>query len=248
MDTNTIQLVAAAAGLSANELASVQIAPSEYSPQSVELYQIGSSKKAFDVLSKELSSYASAREDGHTRDFIFAALTNRIQHAAISNQDLRILATNEPMLLVSALRKVQEDTITNRAGEVASSSTQVTYENGKETRKDTVHVPKVDEVCRWVSYVAVDGNIAWVYTIKFNADRSVDYLRPEKVDSKEYDPAYQEIMSKVNAEVSDEMKREGSSGKLGSVHRYWSLKKEKLKARGIDWRSPSELNPNTCYD
>jgi hypothetical protein len=48
--------------------------------------------------------------------------------------------------------------------------------------------------------------------------------------------------------VHAEMKRKGSFGKFGSVHEFWGLKQEKLKAKGIKWRSPAELNPNTNYD
>ena len=44
------------------------------------------------------------------------------------------------------------------------------------------------------------------------------------------------------------MKRAGDYGQFGSCHTFWHLKKEKLKVKGINWRSPSELNPNTCFD
>jgi hypothetical protein len=44
------------------------------------------------------------------------------------------------------------------------------------------------------------------------------------------------------------MKQDGNFGQLGSIHIFWRLKKEKLQAKGIEWQSPGELNPNSKYD
>jgi len=56
------------------------------------------------------------------------------------------------------------------------------------------------------------------------------------------------MIKDVEDEVDGEMKRNGSFGRFGSVHTFWRLKKVKLKARGVEWWSPSELNPNAIYD
>lgn len=42
-------------------------------------------------------------------------------------------------------------------------------------------------------------------------------------------------------------KYEGQT-ELGLCHRIWSEKKEMLKARGYDWKTPSEQNPMIMYD
>lgn len=34
----------------------------------------------------------------------------------------------------------------------------------------------------------------------------------------------------------------------GFCHIYWNKKKEFLAQRGYFWKSPADLNPNTCYD
>ena len=94
----------------------------------------------------------------------------------------------------------------------------------------------------------VDGEIAWRYYVKFKADGLLDYVSDSRCDAKEYDPKYQEMIKDVEDVVQGEMKRDGHLGKFGSVHLFWHLKKEKLKARGVEWRSPSELNPNVHYD
>jgi DNA-binding protein H-NS len=35
---------------------------------------------------------------------------------------------------------------------------------------------------------------------------------------------------------------------LGSCHRVWMLMKEELKARGVSWYSPAEMNPGVHFD
>ena len=66
--------------------------------------------------------------------------------------------------------------------------------------------------------------------------------------SVEFDPAHTDLMTEVENLVEDKMNAEGSHGDFGSCHRSWELKKDLLQQRGIKWRSPSELNPNICYD
>jgi hypothetical protein len=113
---------------------------------------------------------------------------------------------------------------------------------------ETVHIPKMDEVCRWTSYTLTDGEVAWRYVITFNADAGLRDINCERMDAKELDPKYTDIIKAVEVEVEAEMEKQGIHGRFGSVHTFWGLKKEKLKARGIEWLSPSELNRNVCYD
>jgi hypothetical protein len=146
------------------------------------------------------------------------------------------------------VKKSASGTSTNKAGQVAWSTTTLTPKNGRIETNETTHIPKVNEVCRWVSYVLVDGEIAWSYMLNFNADGSLRDVSQRKNDAKEFDPKYAEVITKVNDEAHAEMKAEGTFGQFGSVHTFWSLKKENLKTKGIEWRSPSELNPNACFD
>ncbi len=247
LDPNTVQTIARFAGITRAELATVQIAP-ETDKDWLMLYQVGSSEKAFKVLGEHLQNYVRAREEGHTRAFCLAAFTNRVQFVIAANPDLRVLVTNRSPIAISWLRKLNSGTSTNKAGAVASHTINISTENGVTVTNETVHVPKADEVCRWVSYLAVDGEIAWSYFVMFKADGSLNYVHESKSDAKEYDPKFQKQIKKVEDEVEAEMKKAGSYGKFGSVHGFWRLKKEKLKARGIEWRSPAELNPDTNYD
>jgi hypothetical protein len=248
LDTNTVRLIAKSNGLSDQDLSTVQIAQPSAGRNWVDIYHVEGPERAFKLLSEQLRNYVHAREEGHTRAFLLAAITNRAEASTISDPDLRAVATNRVMLPISWLKKISSGTRTNKAGEVVSKSVSTTRVNGRTVTNETKNIPQVDEICRWVSYALVDGEVAWTYFVMFKVNGSLDYLREEKCDAKEYDTAYQELIKGVEGEVYGEMKRNGDSGQLGSVHTFWRLKKQKLKTKGIEWRSPSELNPDKTYD
>jgi hypothetical protein len=246
LDTNTIRLIAKSGGLTDEELRTLRVAQ-EPGYNWVQVYQVGNSDRAFTALSERLRNYVRAREEGHTRAFVLAALTNRASSSTL-NGDLQAIATNRALLPLSWLKKAESGTTTNKAGRVASHTISTAVVNGKTVTNEVTHIPQVDEVCRWVSYTLVDGEIAWRYFVKFKADGSLDYVHDRRCDAKEYQPKYQKIIKDVEDEIRGEMKRDGSFGKFGSVHTFWHLKKEKLKTRGIEWKSPSDLNPNSNFD
>jgi hypothetical protein len=247
LDTNTVRLIANCSGLSEEELSTIQVAPWEGTDR-LALYQIGRSEKAFKVLSEQLRNYIRTRKEGHTRAFLLAALTNRASPLSISDPDLRALATNRPLLAVSWLKKEKSGTSTNKAGTVVSRTISTTVVDGRTVTNETTHIPSTNEVCRWVLYTLTDGDIGWSYLMKFKSDGTFGYLHDSKCDAKEYDPKYKKVLKEVEAEVEQQMKANGTFGQFGSVHSFWHLKKDRLKARGIEWRSPSELNPNVNYD
>ena len=246
LDTNIIHLLAQAGGLSETDLATVQIsrAPGR---SWIDIFQIGKSDKAFRILTEQLRNYTRDRQEGHTKDFLLAAMTNRIEPSALMDANLRILATNRPSIPVSWLKLTGSGTTTNKAGQIAWHTFSTSVVKGQTVTNESKHIPQLDEVCRWVSYALVDGEIAWVYSLSFKADGSFHYIHETKYDAAEYDPRQKKLISDVEDEVRAEMKRNGISG-FGSVHTFWRLKKEKLKAKGIAWRSPAELNPNRIYD
>jgi len=198
-------------------------------------------------LSEQLKHYVRQREEGHTKDFLFAAMTNRVDASTVLDADLRMFATKRPLVPVSWLKREASGTTTNKAGQVAWQSVSTSFVDGQTVTNESAHIPKVDEVCRWVSYTVVDGEIGWKYVLKYNADGSLDYVHDSKCDGKEYDPKYEKVIADVEAEVTAEMKRNGTFGKFGSLHTAWRLKKNKLKAKGVEWRSPAELNPGRIY-
>jgi hypothetical protein len=246
LDTNTLRLIAISGGLTDADLTTVQVAR-EPGEDWVSLSQLGKSEKAFVVLNDRLKIYVQGRQEGHTPAFLLAALAQR-DPSTISDTALRAIATNRLPVPVSWLQRADYGTTTNKAGKIASQTTSWTVVNGRTVTNTITHIPKVDEICRWVSYLLVDGEVGWKYFVQFKADGSVEYVTDSRFDAKEYDAKYQKTIRDVEAEVRAGMKRDGSSGRFGSIHTFWHLKREKLKALGIEWRSPAELNPNTSYD
>ncbi len=247
LDPTTLRVIAKAGGLTEKDLRTVKLVQ-EGNLGWVSLYRTGRSEKAFKLLSERLTDYVKAREDGHTREFVLFAITNSTARSPVSDIDLKGLLANQPLLPTSWLKRAASGTITNKAGEVASRTITTKTINGKEVSSETAHIPKVDEVCRWVSYTASDGEIGWEYVVKFKADGVVDYIRESRCDAKEYDSKYQKVIEEVEREVHTAMKKDGNYGRFGSCHTFWHLKKDKLREKGIAWRSPAELNPNTNYD
>jgi hypothetical protein len=98
-----------------------------------------------------------------------------------------------------------------------------------------------------VTYITLDGELAFYYIIERTNKRILLSFNFDCVDSKQVLPEYKQVFAEVDAQVSREMKARGSEG-LGSCHSYWDRKKELLKKKGIDWKSPSDLQPLTCYD
>ena len=247
LDPKLIRLLAASKGLSENQLASVKIA-AEPDGGWINLYQVGESEEAFQALREDLDAYVTARRDGHTQAFLLNAITNQSRLSANRDPDLRILATNRDLVGISWATKTGAGTTTNKAGIETDRQVTTKTVNGKQETTLTVHVSKVDEICRWVSYRIIDKEIAWDYVVHFKADGSVNYISKQKTDAREYDERYKRIVEQVNKEAKAQMQQDGSDGKFGSCHEFWYHKKDKLKAKGIDWRSPTELNPGTSYD
>ncbi|PWU11835.1 MAG: hypothetical protein C5B50_22500 [Verrucomicrobia bacterium] len=247
LDTNTVHLIAKRAGLTATDLATIELGPSP-AVGDVTLYQLRKPDKAFNAMAEYLMVYVQAREEGHTREFMMAALTNSTSPLAFTDLDLGVLALNRPLLPVSWIKKIDSGTRTNKAGQIAGIRTTMQSINGRVTTSTVTNQPAEDQVWRWASYKITDGEIQWIYRLNFTPGGRLDYIEEERRDAKEDEPRYEKTIKDAKAETEAEMKKNGTYGRLGSVHTFWHLLKQRLKAKGIDWRSPAELNPNTRYD
>ena len=65
-------------------------------------------------------------------------------------------------------------------------------------------------------------------------------------DEIEKTAAYQEAMKEIEPILDKEFPPNKVA--MGTCHRFWHRKKELLKERGIDWKSPAELNPDIRFD
>ena len=71
-------------------------------------------------------------------------------------------------------------------------------------------------------------------------------LHEIRQDPIEDSPQYKEIEKALEEKISQ---RFGEERLMGSCHGYWKAKKEILREDyGIDWHSPTELNPEITFD
>jgi len=100
---------------------------------------------------------------------------------------------------------------------------------------------------RTITVVVLDGELAVSYTVAYGDHGSITYVDFERIDAVVFSPEYEGVITDVENQIDTRVKNEGIHG-LGSCHAIWRIKQDLLKERGIIWRSPSEMNPGTCYD
>ena len=77
----------------------------------------------------------------------------------------------------------------------------------------------------------------------------VDLGRNPKHDPQEDDPALGPIIKKALKEAEKQIcGKRPFKLELGQCHAIWGRAKQILKAQGIDWKTPAEMNPHTRYD
>ena len=67
-----------------------------------------------------------------------------------------------------------------------------------------------------------------------------------KVDPVQATPQWEDVIYEVEKEVDEQLKDEPRC--MGFCHSYWSAKRAALARRGIEWRSPSTMNPGVMFD
>ena len=212
--------IAAKAGLSRDQIAKITLKREEEYDW-FELKQNGTRPEVFNALEEAVRNYVHGRERGYSAEFLLSSFRKGSEQDTPADPDLRFLLQAHPELPAGAVRRLSEDF---SAADGGGSN-------------------------RWVRYVVADKEIAVIYVLCFGASGKLKHCDwGSNVDPKELDPKYEAVFKDVEREVEAKMKTDGTAGRFGSCHHYWRLKKEALKARGIDWRSPSELNPNANYD
>ncbi|MFZ5807309.1 MAG: hypothetical protein ACOY3I_08910 [Verrucomicrobiota bacterium] len=95
----------------------------------------------------------------------------------------------------------------------------------------------------------IDVRLLWVFIIAFVCvEFSYAQSKPKR-DPIEEDPRYKTIIEKVDQDVEASLKKDNMYGEMGSCHIFWARKKKILKERyNLDWKSPSEMNPQVEFD
>ena len=70
--------------------------------------------------------------------------------------------------------------------------------------------------------------------------------RSLKYDPIQNTPEWEEIIYEVEKELDEKFR--GVDRYMGFCHEYWSAKRAALAKRGIEWRSPQQMNPRVRFD
>lgn len=96
-----------------------------------------------------------------------------------------------------------------------------------------------DSYRKWTEYIDVENVGADEWGKKYGR-----HLRFDPVErTEEWEMLYEHAESEIEAEIEPDCPRG-----MGFCHYYWSVKRNVLKKYGIDWRSPSGMNPGVMFD
>ncbi|MBP9867136.1 MAG: hypothetical protein KBC41_03625 [Candidatus Pacebacteria bacterium] len=71
----------------------------------------------------------------------------------------------------------------------------------------------------------------------------------QKIDPKERDPILGKIIRQAHKEAVVQLLEEKFPEGLGYCHVLWGRQQQILKEKyGVDWKSPSDMNPEIMYD
>ena len=96
---------------------------------------------------------------------------------------------------------------------------------------------------------------SWIYKFAWIADNPDSSISRDcwersggmlKVDPVQASPEWEDIIYEVEKEVDEQLKDEPRG--MGFCFSYWSAKRAALARHGIQWRSPSEMNPRVMFD
>ena len=99
------------------------------------------------------------------------------------------------------------------------------------------------QIDKWIySLAMIVSDPEWEYAIQCWS-RLGGMLKVDPVQATEM---WEEIIYEVEKEVDGQLKDEPRG--MGFCHSYWSAKRAALARRGIQWRSPSMMNPKVMFD
>lgn len=92
---------------------------------------------------------------------------------------------------------------------------------------------------KWRDYIDIENMDAEEWR-----RRHACHLRFDPVERTErWEALYERMEAEIDAETDPDVPRG-----MGFCHYYWSVKRAVLRRHGIDWRSPSAMNPGVLFD
>ena len=114
------------------------------------------------------------------------------------------------------------------------------YNPELERDMDKYYFRTVDEYIYKLAWI-VDGKLSGHALDEWN------YLsRHLKVDPIQASEEWEKVIYDVEKEVDEQLKDEARG--MGFCHVYWRAKRAALARRGIEWKSPSAMNPRVMFD
>lgn len=105
---------------------------------------------------------------------------------------------------------------------------------------DPIERECVENSCKkWTDYIDIEHMSADEWCKKYSC-----HLRFDPIErTEQWEAMYEQIEAETDAKIDADMPRG-----MGFCHYYWSVKTSVLKRHGIDWRSPSAMNPRVMFD
>jgi hypothetical protein len=199
----------------------------------------------FAELGVRLRKYVELREVGFTREFAMTSLSNRTDLSAVEDPDLRAFLQKAWWLPADHVKKVDSGTQTLRKGRIVGH--EITNADGTISYTNVTEIPPSTDLQHWGRFSVVDGEVAATYFFLYGPENSDASLSTTFHDAREDDPRTSQIIEAAQAQAKAQLRKQGVTG-LGFIRSQWTLMKEILRARGIDWHSPADLNPNIKFD
>lgn len=243
LDTNTIGILAERAGTTPQQRATFVVAPF-VDRRLFGLYLLRQEgQDACGRFANWLDQYVNGRLEGHTRECLLNGATNNVSDVGL-DADKRAIVEKYQLLPRAWLKKSGSGAYTNVA---VKTKRPMVGADGKITLM-TVEIPPSQQSVRWASFDLVDGDVAWQFRLDFNSEGTQVDMHSIRFDAKEIDPRLAAVFREVEEELRVELESADRQPKLGAYTAYMLLKKEKLKRKGIEWRSVPDLNPGMIID
>lgn len=89
----------------------------------------------------------------------------------------------------------------------------------------------------------LETNIWYADRGEWDNIKSIGHLKSDPI---EYSEQFEAVMDEVEKELYEHFKEEPRG--MGFCFGFWSKKRELLAERGIEWKTPGEMNPRVMFD
>jgi hypothetical protein len=189
----------------------------------VQVSTLGLSKQKADEFFEILKDYVSSRFSGHSREYAFASLGQRLLEPTPEEDGFRAR-------LFEKYPNLPRDWV--RPDPFATTTPAFTNSLGRFSLAGR-------------RFIVVDGEIAWAYSVP----PMDSYFAEVRVDAREFDPKIRPKFDAARQEAEQNLQKKGIKKAFGYVHHLESeVDSILIQKYGIKRRNFRELNPGTNVD